>query len=275
MPPRQIVDLRLQKTPSSPPPIIRPGQRSEPEKPPRPHGPRPWGVRADGRQRRVAGGGGADNSGSAAPRVLEWVGSIDEGQPRGCAATNPQGGTNGPGPHGATTTRERAAVSIHLSSGGGMLRRVVLSCDVAGCPVQLEPPATERWRSDADAESWARDHAVGWTSDPVRQTDYCPEHAELSTVAAADVVPPRPTATVRDRAGNPLNRDEYAVRLRARLTDGGRSTGHAPMLTTVQAAVVARLLDELAGVYRGESLGTLAHELAVLLDSSSANRTDC
>jgi len=158
-------------------------------------------------------------------------------------------------------------MSIHLSSGGGKPRRVVLSCDVAGCPVQLEPPATERWRSDADAESWARDHAVGWTSDPVRQTDYCPEHAELSTVAAADVVPPRPTATVRDRAGNPLNRDEYAVRLRARLTDGGRSTGHAPMLTTVQAAVVARLLDELAGVYRGESLGTLAHELAVLLDS--------
>jgi hypothetical protein len=27
------------------------------------------------------------------------------------------------------------------------------------------------------------------------------------------------------------------------------------------------LLDELAGVYRGESLGALAHELSVLLDS--------
>ena len=157
-------------------------------------------------------------------------------------------------------------MSIHLSGGGGTLRRVVLSCDVAGCPVQLEPPAAERWRSDADARSWARDHAVGWTCDPVRQTDYCPEHAEFSTVPAADVVPPRPTATVRDRAGNPLNRDEYAVRLRARLTDGV-STGHALTLTAAQAAVVARLLDELAGVYRDESLGTLAHELSVLINS--------
>src|SRR5207248_2672996 len=96
-----------------------------------------------------------------------------------------------------------AAVSIHLSSGGGTLRRVVLSCDVAGCPVQLEPPAAERWRSDADARSWARDHAVGWTGDPLRQTDYCPEHAEFSVAAAAGVAAPRPTATVRDGAGNP------------------------------------------------------------------------
>jgi hypothetical protein len=149
---------------------------------------------------------------------------------------------------------------------------VVLSCDVAGCPVQLEPPATERWRSDSDAQSWARDHAVGWTCDPGRQTDYCPEHAESSTVPAADVVPPRPTATVRDPAGNPLNRDEFAERLRARLTDGGRSSGHTPMLTTVEAGVVARLLDELAGVYRGESLGTLANELSVLLNSRLGER---
>jgi hypothetical protein len=157
-------------------------------------------------------------------------------------------------------------VSIHLSSGGGTLRRVVLSCDVAGCPVQLEPPAAERWRSDADARSWARDHAVGWTCDPLRQTDYCPEHAEFSKAAAAGVVAPRPTATVRDGAGNPLNRDEYAVRLRAQLTEAGRLTGHA-LLTAPQAAVVARLLDEMAGVYRGESLGVLAHELSVLLSN--------
>ena len=39
------------------------------------------------------------------------------------------------------------------------------------------------------------------------------------------------------------------------------------MLTAAQAAVAARLLDELAGVYRGESLGLLAHELSALLDS--------
>lgn len=201
--------------------------------------------------------------------MLERVrGSIDEGvHHTGARPANPGERNERPGPHGGTTTRERAAVSIHLSSGGGTLRRVVLSCDVAGCPVQLEPPAAERWRSDADARSWARDHAVGWTCDPVRQTDYCPEHAEFSTVPAANVVAPRPTATVRDRAGNPLNRDEYAVRLRAQLTDDGWSTGQLPLLTAAQAAVVARLLDELAGVYRGESLGTLAHELSVLLDN--------
>jgi hypothetical protein len=163
-------------------------------------------------------------------------------------------------------------MSIHLSSGGGTLRRVVLSCDVAGCPVQLEPPATEAWRSDTDARSWARDHAVGWTSDPTRQTDYCPEHAQFSTAPASDLVPPRPTATVRDRAGNPLNRDEYAERLRERLGDGGRSTGPTLMLTAAQAAVAARLLDELAGVYRGESLGLLARELSALLDSRLGDR---
>jgi hypothetical protein len=37
-------------------------------------------------------------------------------------------------------------------------------------------------------------------------------------------------------------------------------------LTGAQGTVVARLLDELAGVYRGESLGALAHELSTLLD---------
>jgi hypothetical protein len=138
---------------------------------------------------------------------------------------------------------------------------------MTGCPVQLEPPAAERWRSDSDARSWARDHAVGWTCDTLRQTDYCPEHAEFSTSPAAGVVAPRPTATIRDRAGNPLDRDEYAERLRARLTEVDRSTGHPLTPIAAQAAVVARLLDELAGVYRGESLGALAHELSVLLDS--------
>src|SRR4029450_1772240 len=121
--------------------------------------------------------------------------------------------------------RERAAVSIHLSRGGGGLRQAVLSCDVPGCPVQLEPPAIEAWRDDADARSWARDHAVGWTFDPIRETDYCPEHARFSNAPAAALVPPRPTATARDGAGNPLNRDEFAERLREQLADGGRSAG--------------------------------------------------
>jgi hypothetical protein len=163
-------------------------------------------------------------------------------------------------------------VSIHLSSGGGALRRVVISCDMTECQVQLEPPAAERWRSDADARSWARDHAVGWTFDPVRQTDYCPEHAEFSAGPAADVAPLRKPASVRARADNPLNRDEYAVRLRARLTDGGGPAGPTLTLTAAQAEVVARLLDELADLYRGESLGTLAHELSVRLDSRSVER---
>jgi hypothetical protein len=44
------------------------------------------------------------------------------------------------------------------------------------------------------------------------------------------------------------------------------------MLTAGQAAVAARLLDELAGVYRGESLGLLARELSALLDSRSGDR---
>jgi hypothetical protein len=156
-------------------------------------------------------------------------------------------------------------VSIHLS-GASTLRRVVLSCDVPGCPVQLEPPAAEQWRSDPDARSWARDHAAGWTCNSVRGTDYCPEHADFSTVWPADVAP-RPTATIRDPAGHPLNRDDYAARLRAQIAEGGRPAGHLPVLTAAQADVVARLLDELAGVYRGESLGKLAHELAILLDN--------
>jgi hypothetical protein len=156
-------------------------------------------------------------------------------------------------------------VSVHVSGGGATSRRVVLSCDVAGCPVQVEPPAAERWRSDSDARSWARDHAAGWTYDPVRRTDYCPEHAALSTPSAAEVVPPRPTAAIRDHAGNPLNRDEYAARLRARLIESD-PLGPRPVLTAAQAEVVARLLDELAGVYTGERLGALARELSVLLD---------
>lgn len=168
---------------------------------------------------------------------------------------------------------ERAQMSIHLSSERGSVRRVVLSCDAAGCPVQLEPSAIERWRSDADALSFARSHAVGWTHDPVRQADYCLEHADLST-ALSDVVPPRPTAAARDKAGNPLNRDEYAVILRARLAEDGGSTERTTALTGAQVAVAISLLEELAGVYRGEDLGTLATELSVLLDGQVGKQAE-
>jgi hypothetical protein len=162
-------------------------------------------------------------------------------------------------------------MSIHISRGHGGPRRVVLSCDAAGCPVQLEPPATESWRSDSDARAWARDHAVGWTHDPVRQSDYCAQHAELSAAPLAGVIPPRPTAAARDESGNPLNRDEYAVLLRARMTGEGQPSGGT--LSAAHAAVAARLLDELASVYRGEDLGALAHELSVLLDDRAGGAT--
>jgi hypothetical protein len=83
---------------------------------------------------------------------------------------------------------------------------------------------------------------------------------------------PRPTATARDRAGDPLNRDDYAARLRAQLDEGSLdegslAMGSPPLLTCAQADVVARLLDELAGVYRGEELGALAGALSQMIDS--------
>jgi hypothetical protein len=158
-------------------------------------------------------------------------------------------------------------MSIHVSGGGGTLRRIVISCDVAGCPVQVEPPAAERWRNDADARSWARARADGWIYDPARGTDYCPDHAEFGTSPVAGAKPPRPTATIKDAASNPLNRDDYAADLQARLTEGGQPTEHRITLPAGQAEVIARLLDELAGVYRGEDLGALALEMAMRLDS--------
>lgn len=152
-------------------------------------------------------------------------------------------------------------MSVHLS-GGGATRRVVLSCDVAGCSVQAEPPAAERWRSNADALSWARSRAQGWTHDPGRGTDYCPTHAEFSTPPESGATPPRPTSAAKDSLGNPLDRDAFAGDLRSRLAapDEGRVT-----LTSGQAAVAAQLLHELASVYGGEELGVLAQEVAALL----------
>lgn len=157
-------------------------------------------------------------------------------------------------------------MGIHVSREAGAVRRIVLSCDVAGCPVQIEPPPAERWRSDADASAWARDHAMGWTHDPGRKTDYCPEHAASSVPPAAGTVAPRPTAAARDAAGNPVNRDVYAEQLRAQLAKESLDTDPPTLLEAAQSHVVARLLDELAGVYRGEEIGALAAELAAMLD---------
>jgi hypothetical protein len=147
------------------------------------------------------------------------------------------------------------SVSIQVSSVMGTQRRVVLSCDAPECPVQLEPPAAEPWRSDTDARSWARAQAVGWTVDRSGH-DYCPAHAGYDATA------PAPPATARNRS----TRDAYATLLRSQLNGDTATPGDPRTLTSAQAAVAARLLDELAEAYHGESLGTLAHELSRVLD---------
>jgi hypothetical protein len=131
---------------------------------------------------------------------------------------------------------------------------------------------------------------------------------------------PRPTATVRDVDGRPLDRDTYARALaeqanpstpwegdRVRITYGDGSTAEGrwecvggdvedyglvlddgtvhtrsggqvarvilgrvdrpllPLLMQGEAAAIAALLDELAGVYRGEPLGQVARQLATTL----------
>ena len=58
----------------------------------------------------------------------------------------------------------------------------------------------------------------------------------------------------------------HLFRLYVRGADS-RPAGSPPMLTRAQADVVARLLDELAGVYKDEDLGKLAGELSRMLDS--------
>lgn len=155
-----------------------------------------------------------------------------------------------------------ATVSIHVSGGGSARRKVVISCDVAGCPAQVEPAAAEAWRSDLDARSWAREQAAGWVPGSDGRSDYCPAHAAS---AASGSVTPRPTSAARGPAGEPLDRDGYAVLLRDVLAGVRPTPGDPVMLTAAQASVTARLLAELAGVYRGEDLGALAQEVAALL----------
>ena len=159
-------------------------------------------------------------------------------------------------------------MSIHLSGGGPVRRRVVISCDLAGCPTQVEPAAAEPWRSDVDARSWAREHAVGWALGPDGRSDYCPAHAAS---AAPGAVAPRPTSTAIGRAGHPLDRDEYAALLRDVLAGVQSTPGDPVMLTAAQASVIARLLAELAGVYKGEDLGALAQEVAALVHAPATS----
>jgi hypothetical protein len=83
-------------------------------------------------------------------------------------------------------------------------------------------------------------------------------------------VAPRPTAAARNVAGNPVNRDIYAEQLRAQLGKQSLDTDMPTVLEPAQSHVAARLLDELAGVYRGEQIGILAAELAGILDEHGA-----
>jgi hypothetical protein len=57
------------------------------------------------------------------------------------------------------------------------------------------------------------------------------------------------------------------------LGESGPLTKPQPALTIAQAEVVARLLDELAGVYRDEELGALARELSKLLDPNITDQS--
>ena len=71
-----------------------------------------------------------------------------------------------------------------------------------------------------------------------------------------------------------MNRDEYAAQLRVKLGEDSHVNDPRAVLTRAQADAVARLLDELAGIYRGEELGELARELSQMLDRQIvANRT--
>ena len=74
--------------------------------------------------------------------------------------------------------------------------------------------------------------------------------------------PARVTATIRDTDNRPISRDDYASHLEAR-AELGRTEARLALLSEDEAQAVAALLDELAGVYRGEALGQLARSLAV------------
>lgn len=83
---------------------------------------------------------------------------------------------------------------------------------------------------------------------------------QVTDWAPADV---RPTATITDTTGTPIDRDEYAASLETHTLD---RPGHRDVkLTEGEIETIAALLDELAGVYPDEALGVLARRLAVRL----------
>jgi hypothetical protein len=129
-------------------------------------------------------------------------------------------------------------MSIHISGGGPTTRRVVISCDVPGCPVQIEPAAAESWRSNVDASSFAQETAVGWTRSTVGGKDFCPAHAAQSA-GGVTAATPHPTASAIGPGGDPRDRDEYATMLRERLA-------------------------------RGEAIGALAAEMAAMTRTTAA-----
>lgn len=74
----------------------------------------------------------------------------------------------------------------------------------------------------------------------------------------------RPTATIRDLDGHPLDRDEYAEALTLQ-SHAATPDQRLPLLGEGEATAVAALLDELAGHYPEEDLGRLARNLALRL----------
>jgi hypothetical protein len=85
----------------------------------------------------------------------------------------------------------------------------------------------------------------------------------FAAVDAEGLSPPaRVTAMVRGIDDRPLDRDTYASHLQAR-ADRGLDDDRLALLSEEEAQAIAGLLDELAGVDRGEPLGQLARGLAV------------
>jgi hypothetical protein len=104
-------------------------------------------------------------------------------------------------------------------------------------------------------------------TDSIREAEHYIDAAHRAGIALAvinfrDVPPPRRvTANARGLDGRPLDRDEYAQRLSDQAI-ALPAADRLPVLAEGEAATVADLLDELAGIHSGEPLGRLARDLA-------------
>lgn len=96
------------------------------------------------------------------------------------------------------------------------------------------------------------------------------KHVELHVVQPTDGFGPhpalRPTASIRDCDGQPLDRDEYARLLQEQASEFPTDERLA-LLSEDEAVAVAALLYELHGVYADERLGRLACDLAARINA--------